>query len=237
MKTGIAISTYFCDKTPPERLGIFTRSLESLLSTEYAGVVVVVDDGSSSEEHLSRVDSRVRVVRRTHGGVARAKNTCIKELLADNVDIGFLADDDMLYKHSAWHSRYVEAIQKSGIDHFSYFLESTPCELQDIGGVRIRKTPSVNGCFLTFTRKLVDRIGFFKILPNEYGHEHSNFSIRAARLAGQVGFFDIEDSSSCLELIPESIVSKSVGSIDPDQFKENERHAIMMGFQYEPFLE
>jgi len=237
MKTGIAITTYFCDRTPPGRLDIFKRSLGSLLSTDYEGVIVLVDDGSSTDSHLKLIDSRVRVVRKSHGGIARAKNTCIKELLSENVDVGFLADDDMFYKNNDWHTRYTEAIHRTGIDHFSYFLESTPCEALNLCGVMIRQTPSVNGCFLTFTKELIDKIGFFKVLPNEYGHEHSNFSIRAARLAKQGGFFDLEDSTRSIELIPESVVSKSVGIIDINQFKENERHAILMRFQYEPLLE
>lgn len=242
MKTGVAISTYFCDKTPPERLLIFRRSLESLFSTGYDGVIVVVDDGSTCYEHFKMLleiskGHRINLIDRSHGGIARTKNTCIKALLDEGVDVGFLADDDMLYKKGDWHTRYAEAVQKTGIDHFSYFLESTPCEVREIGGAKVRQTPSVNGCFMTFTRKLVDKIGFFKILPNEYGHEHSNFSIRAARLSGQGGFFDLDDSVSCLELIPESVVSKSVGPVNIAQLRENERHAILMGFQYEPFLE
>jgi len=242
MKTGIAISTYFCDKTPPERLDIFRRSLESLFSTGYDGAIVIVDDGSTCYEHFKLLleishGHRINLIDRPHGGIARAKNTCIKALLDEGVDVGFLADDDILYKSGVWHTQYAEAIKKTGIDHLSYFLESTPCEIRVIDGIRIRQTPSVNGCFLTFTRKLIEKIGFFKILPNEYGHEHSNFSIRAARLAGQGGFFDLDGSAGLLELIPESVVNKSVGPVDPGQFKENERHAIMMGFQYEPLLE
>jgi glycosyltransferase involved in cell wall biosynthesis len=236
MRTGIAISTYFCEKTPPERLGIFKRSLSSLLASGYDGVIFLVDDGSTTERHLEQLDSRVRVIHRSHGGVARTKNTCIKVLFAEGVDIGFLADDDMFYK-SSWYVRYAEAIQRTGIDHFSYFLESTPCEVMEIGGMRVRRTPSVNGCFLTVTKRLIDKIGFFKMLPNDYGHEHSNFSVRAARLSGQGGFYDIEDSFSCLELISESVGCKAIGSVDIEKFKENEQHAILMGFNYEPFIE
>jgi len=236
MKTGIAISTYFCDKTPPERLPVFKSSIESLLISGYDGVVLLVDDGSTTDKHLEGLDSRIRVICRGHGGVACTKNTCIKELLLENVDVGFLADDDICYG-GGWHTRYLEAIQKTGIEHFSCFLEGTSCEHVELNGVRIRKTPSVNGCFMTFTKALVDKIGFFKILPNEYGHEHSNFSIRVARLTDQGGFFDIEDSDRYIRLIPESLEYKSVGTVDIDQFKENEQHAILSEFKYEPFVE
>jgi len=236
MKTGLAISTYFCEHTPSERFNIFRSSIESLLISGYDSTIVIVDDGSTTQKHLEGLDSRIGVVRRDHGGVARTKNTCIKELLARNVDVGFLADDDICYG-GGWHVRYSDAVVKTGLDHFSFFLENTPCEFQELGGLTIRKTPSVNGCFLTFTKKLVDLIGFFKILPHDYGHEHSNFSLRAAVLAKQGGFYDICDSDRYIQIIPDSISNKSIGVVDSYKFKENEQHAILTEFKYEPFSE
>jgi glycosyltransferase involved in cell wall biosynthesis len=237
MKTGLAISTYFCEKTSQERLGIFRKSIESLVLSRYSDTIILVDDGSTTRAHLEGLPDNVRVVSRPHGGIARAKNTCIKELLNEGVDIGFLADDDVMYKSADWAEQYTKAIQITGMGHFSYFLESTPCEYPEMSGYVYRKTPSVNGCFLTFTRDLIERIGYFKILPHEYGHEHSNFSLRAATIGKQGGFFDIVDSSQRLELIQESIVFKSVGPVDPIKFKENEQQAILTEFKYEPFSE
>ncbi len=242
MKTGLAISTYFCDKTPPERLTIFKESVESLFATGYAGFICVVDDGSDRTEHLTWLaeldkEGRVFVIRHKHGGIAKTKNVCIRTLLDAIVDVGFLADDDVLYKSLGWAEKYAMAMITSGIDHFSYFLEDKPCEIFCVGGISIRKTPSVNGCFMTFTKRLVDKIGYFKILPNDYGHEHSNFSIRAARLHGPDGFYDLNDSSALLELIRESVACKSIGAVDQGLFSENERSAILTEFKYEPFIE
>jgi glycosyltransferase involved in cell wall biosynthesis len=242
MNTGLAISTYFCEKTPPERLGIFKKSIESLFATGYTDFICVVDDGSTNTDHLTwieslNIDVKILVIRHRHGGIAKTKNVCIRTLLDAGVDVGFLADDDMLYKNSAWADRYAQAVLHTGIDHYSYFLEDKPCEVFSRGGVSIRKTPSVNGCFMTFTKSLVDKIGYFKILPHDYGHEHSNFSIRAARLAGPDGFYDLEGSGDLLELVGESVTHKSIGSVDYDLFSENERSAILTEFKYEPFIE
>jgi len=35
----------------------------------------------------------------------------------------------------------------------------------------ILKTAHVNGCFLTGSRTLIEKIGYFKVFPYKYGHE------------------------------------------------------------------
>lgn len=242
MKTGLAITTYFREDTNKERLSIFKISMESLLVSGYPGNIFLIDDGSTCVEHIHLInaidrDRKIVVIRRFHGGVARAKNSCIRMLLSDNIDIGFLADDDVLYKNPMWHVAYSEAIERTGMDHLSFYHNNKPCEVTSFRGYQLRKSPDVNGCFFTFTKRLIDRIGYLKILPNDYGHEHSNFSFRADRIFGQNGFFDIVDAKNFIDLIPESLEIKSIENISAASLEENAKSAIHSEFKYEPYVE
>ena len=242
MKTGIAITTYFRKDTNKDRLSIFKTSIESLLSTEYPGNIFLVDDGSEILDHIRLLEAisggdRIKVISRPHGGIARAKNTCIKILLADGVDVGYLADDDMFYKDPEWYRVYSEAVVSTGMAHLSFYHNNKPYELVNINGCVLRKTPEVNGSFFTITKALIDKIGYIKILPHDYGHEHSNFSFRADKLYGQGGFFDIVDAKKYIDLIPESLSVKSVSDISEVTLAENAQSAIHSEYKYEFFVE
>jgi glycosyltransferase involved in cell wall biosynthesis len=236
-KTGLAISTYFCEGTPKDRLSIFKRSMESLLATGYPGKIYLVDDGSTRTEHLEGIDKRVTVIRKEHGGIARTKNTCIRLLLEDGVDVGFLADDDVFYLDFAWHIAYSDAVRDTGMDHLSFYHNNKPCDLVYYNGYPLRRTPDVNGCFFTFTGRLIERIGYIKVLPCDYGHEHSNFSFRADRLFGQGGFFDLVDAKRYIDLVPESLSVKSVVDVNEESLAVNAKVAILSEFTYEQCVE
>jgi len=240
-KIGLGITSYFCGKTPPGRLDIFRRSIESLLSSDFQGPTYLVDDGSTIQDHLKLLESldkagRVKVHKRVNGGIARAKNSCIKLILDSGCNIGFLADDDLLYKDKRWFEAYEHAINVTGIHHFSFFYEKTACREEKINNLLIRCTPHVNGCFLTFTKELIDKIGYFKILSYRYGHEHSNFSVRTTKLTQHKHFYDIKDSGKYIDLIPESLSNRSIGEIDQAAFKKNETEALCSQFRKEPLI-
>ena len=240
MKHGIAISTYFPKNYKEERLNIFTRSITSLLESGFPGKIFLVDDGSDVVDHIDVVktldtDKRIKIIMKPENtGVARTKNTCIKTLLEHECPIGFLADDDLEYS-KGWAEHYVDSMKKASIPHFSLFIEGG-AEVVEHNGHPVKKTPHVNGCFLTFTKNLIDRVGYFRVLPYKYGHEHSNFSIRNC-IKKEIPFFcDVVDSEKYLKLIPESVAVKSMLEIDEEGFRENEAIATRE-FAREPFID
>ena len=104
IKIGIAVSTFTEEKTNKKRYKIIEKSLDSLSKiskeTKLNVYIVIVVDGEVPEKHnkiLSKYDFNI-FRRPKNGGVARTKNTSIKLLLDQKIDIGFLADDDVLYK-------------------------------------------------------------------------------------------------------------------------------------------
>jgi len=240
MEHGIAISTYFPANYNSERLGIFSRSIESLLHSEFPGKIFVIDDGSDVVDHIDVLktedfEKRVKIIMKSQNtGVAKTKNTCIKTLIDYGCSIGFLADDDIEYKNG-WAEAYIDSMEKASIPHFSLFIDKGAEEVE-CNGHKVNKTPHVNGCFLTFTKNLIESVGYFKSLPYKYGHEHSNFTIRNV-VMGKIPFYaDIVESNKYLGLIPESVGVKSILEIDEEGFKNNEAIATRE-FAVEPFID
>ena len=109
VKIGIAISTFTENKTCDRRYEIIEKSLNSLntylQSTNLNIYTVLVVDGDIPERHdtilenINKLNKNIHIYKREkNGGVARTKNTSIRLLLEQNVDVGFLMDDDVYYK-------------------------------------------------------------------------------------------------------------------------------------------
>lgn len=194
LKVGIAISTFTEDKTEKKRYEIIDRSLSSLQNmiknTEVNIYVVIVVDGEVPEKHnklLSKYNFNI-CRRPQNGGVAKTKNTSIRLLLEKNVDIGFLADDDMLYKDGCIE-KYCDVILKGKIHHIGFCpmhpLVHPKNEWEKFGyikvilnGQKVMKHGGMTGCWLSFTPELIKKIGYFKVMTGKYGYEHINFSHR-----------------------------------------------------------
>jgi hypothetical protein len=215
IKIGIAISTYTEEKTEPKRYEIIDRSLKSLQkvlkTTKINTYVVIIVDGKVPDKHinlLKKYDFNV-YIRPKNGGVARTKNTSIRLLLEQNVDIGFLADDDLLYKNNC-------------IDVYANFICKTECHhliasyphpkvhpdwnkmnyiLDNYKGQKIRRHGGGVGYFMSFTSKLIEKIGYFKILPGKFGSEHINFSKRVIKMGMADFHMDIDESVNYVEHI------------------------------------
>lgn len=198
MKIGIAISTFSNEKTNNNRFKIIEQSLNSLdtylIHYEYETYVIIIVDGSISEKHLNILKKYNFNIhhKETNGGVARVKNTSIRLLLEQNIDIGFLADDDVLYKKD-FLKPYVNSIIKGNILHMGYCQvpekvhprkewESLGYIKTEYNGVEVMKHGGKSvGCWLSFTPELIKKIGYFKVMEGKYGYEHINFTLRCIK--------------------------------------------------------
>tara|TARA_B100000131_G_C18069275_1_gene593832 strand:- start:474 stop:1286 length:813 start_codon:yes stop_codon:yes gene_type:complete len=196
VKIGIAISTFTEEGTDLERFNIIQRSLSSLTEiiqkTSLNTYVVLVVDGPVPQKHKDILDKYNFDIhqKKINGGVARAKNTSIRLLLEKNVDIGFLADDDVLYKEGCLE-KYVNSSIKGGIHHLGFCQMSPivhpPNEWKRMGYYKttVNNTEVMHhsgtgvGCWLSFTPELIKKIGYFYVMPGKYGYEHINFTHRA----------------------------------------------------------
>ena len=185
LKIGIAISTFTEEKTVPKRYEIINSSLNSLQKiineTKLKVYVVMVVDGNIPEKHNKILEQyNFNIFRRKeNGGVARTKNTSIRLLLEQNIDIGFLADDDVLYK-SECLEKYCNTILLGKIHHMC-FCQMHPLvhpknEWKRFGyieknynGVQIMSHGGGGvGCWLSFTPELIKKIGYFRIMKGKY---------------------------------------------------------------------
>lgn len=219
----LTISTYFGNNTSIERLDIFKDSIASLIKTNFNGNIYIVDDGSTTDDHLSFVERlhipNLTIVKKPlNSGIARTKNTCLR-LIHSHGGIGFLADDDLIYGEN-WSSEYEQAIIKTNIHHFCAFIEGAQTDPIVINNVSLRSTPWVNGCFLTVTKQLIDHIGYFKVMEYGYGHEHSNFTLRCRHNKAIPSFLDI--NNKVISVHQKSHDIKSMNNIDPEKMKQNE---------------
>lgn len=227
---GLAISTFMRNSPNlQERLGIFKHSLLSLYYSEYNGYLCLVDDGSEVDDHLVYANAlfgnRINIIKSPENrGIARTKNKCIKAILDAGCDIGFLSDDDIQY-FKGFDTAYSRKMESTRIPHFSYYVNKKDANIQMYGIDYIRQTPALNGCFITFTKQLIEDIGYFKIFPNKYGHEHSNFTYRAIH-HGKIPYFcDICDSEKYIRLID---ASDAIGSIEKNKSEIAENGSMLL---------
>jgi hypothetical protein len=156
-------------------------------------------------------------------------------LLAErNVDVGFLVEDDILF-HDGWHEAYIDAMNRSGVQHFSWFLPDAGNRVLACNGCLITATSGILGLLLTFTPDVLARVGGFKILPRRWGYEHVQWTQRIV-LAGFAPFAaDIADSGRFIER------NTHPSSVDDAEIQaglaENQHPGLAIDRLYEPLDE
>jgi glycosyltransferase involved in cell wall biosynthesis len=175
------------------RAAVVPHALESVLAQTFSDFeVVVVDDGSTDEtaETIAEFDDpRVRYVRRTNGGLAKARNTGIEA--ARGRFIVFLDDDDLVL--DSWLERMAEKIEK---DHTGIVSCGAEIRSPD-GSATVAKLPThlgpvfenQVGMFIPGTfcvrRDVLDEIGGF--MESLRCSEQTELSLRAVPYCAQRG--------------------------------------------------
>ena len=189
MRSALAILTYVPENAHPELLNRLPEAIQSLEKTGYTEDVFIVDDGSRCSSHIRYLESlkgRYQVIRRElNGGVCRGKNTCIRLLRDSEVEVGFLAEDDIDFR-AGWYLQYLAAHRVTGIHHFSWAWDRDPSGLMQknirkINGHQIVQTSRLNGVFLTFTPAVIEQVGGSRLLPGKWGHTHTNWTLRIVK--------------------------------------------------------
>ncbi|AUV58485.1 glycosyltransferase [Bandra megavirus] len=226
---GIGVTTYSDENTSDKRIQIINDSLNSLKRNMGNVIVIIVVDGKCTAKHKAILDKYSDVFeiiyRPKNGGIAKAKNTCIKNLLNKNIDIGFLADDDILYD-KGWQQLYVSNIQNTGLQHMCYWPMNISPNVKYIdynNTVIVNPQCGISGCFITFTRSVIDQIGYFRVYPYVYGYEHEDFTFRCVNKKIINHVTDVYGSNKYIKLHPNSLENKSL-KIDPEKIELNKKH-------------
>lgn len=119
-KIGVGIVTY----NRPDQLKKLIESLEVHPLDEILDTGIVVNDGNVVELDFDDVsihnDTWEWVDNEKNLGVGKSKNVALKYLLSQDCDYIFLIEDDIYIKDPTVFEKYVEASQKTGIQHFNY---------------------------------------------------------------------------------------------------------------------
>lgn len=240
LKMGLAISTYTDENTNPERINIIRKSLNSLRSIVPPNVmVIIVVDGSCNKEHVNLLfESGFKfIMLKENEGVSSVKNVGIQYLLDKEIDIGFLADDDILYKMGVF-DEYAKYIINTNFHHFGFYpykdhrtfpTTNHPITIND---VPVQGLTDSSGIFITFTPELIKKIGYFKKLPYKWGFEHIQFSRKALFQHGLNIYsqIDIPTSDNFLKIIYESCIIKSC-TVDLEKAKMNLMDFYLDGYE------
>ena len=220
MKYGIAISTYSNQHTTSERIEIVEHCIKSLLDNRPDdSYICIVDDGSTNKEHFQMLNSfknDIKIIHRSeNGGVAKCKNSCIRNLMENGCGFSFLLDDDMLILNKDFTKVWHNASIKTGISHFNYtvrvmhdylyedesFTNIKKKFIININGIELLQSSKLNGCFLTITPDIIRKVGYFKVFKYKYGHAHTNFTLRCiqAGFTGKYKFVDLLNSENYIK--------------------------------------
>ena len=234
MKHAAAILTYA--PTPAFNCRLET-TLRSLRESKYPGKIYIVDDGSPNRDlSFYRRQPNVQVVVKPYNvGVARGKNTSIRLLIDDEVDVGFLLDDDMIFKQDWWDD-YLDVHERSDkIHHLSWANRGEwggAFYPERFDGVQLVRTEHLNGCMLTFTPTLIATIGGFWVTPLKWGWDHVNWTHRA-REHGMMPFFaDVPDPQLFLGEM------NNISTVTESQKRECDKyHFDTFGPKFQPLIE
>lgn len=210
MKTGVGLFTY-------NRTEFCKQSLEYVLKLKNVNCRALHDDCSNKADYSEVFNSLPKdfhlIKAETNGGVAKAKNRVVKYLLDEGCDYIVLIEDDILVKDENTVSKYIEASEQTGIEHFNFHNHGPANKIGPVNiGEVITLWPHCIGAFSFYTRRCFEEAGFFdEHFKNAWEHvEHTG---RIARLGLTPPFWyfaDVTGSENWIEEIPNSIENSSI---------------------------
>lgn len=175
---GIAITTRNRFKILDYTLG---KLKENLPEEDYR--IIIVDDNSEPATLIEDVCKKHELEdclwwNPERLGIAKSKNKCL-ELLGE-CDYYFLFDDDCYPIHKEFYNYCINASKQDGLNHLIYAKDKVLN-----GQIKVVETvnnhisfESGTGCFLYFTKKVIEKIGGFNEGYQIYGNEHNGHSYR-----------------------------------------------------------
>jgi len=186
----IALSTYATNVYVASRLLECIRSLEA---SGFPGRIIVVDDGSkerrrvrtltASSEHSTEPARTMPVElyqRSENGGIARCKNSCLKLIEEEPYEIGFLANDDLIFFRD-WWVPYVDAIRITKHPHFCWSDHTKGTAAFKLNECVVYKTRQLDGHLMTFTPQVIQKVGGFQVCDSKWGWSHKPWTDRINR--------------------------------------------------------
>jgi GT2 family glycosyltransferase len=180
-QTRIGIGIITCN-----RPDFFFKCYESIPS-KYADDIVIVNDGKPfdfiSKGHFIQHES--------NKNVGYSKNEAMAYLLDVGYDYIFTLEDDIIIKDRDIFEKYIDASNKTGIQHFNFgfsqrenldhSLKPVYRKTIDYGDAKIVLTPNILGAFTFYTRKALQTVGLHHKDFNKGHGDHLELTYRAAK--------------------------------------------------------
>lgn len=183
-----------------------------------AGEVIICNDGSSEEQYKTYRSVYSELPREiviynffNNRGVAGAKNTLLRHLIAFDCEYIFLLEDDIVPDSPMAFMGYIEASKATGIEHlsFAHHGDMNPGPLATRGSLELY--PNAVGAYCFYTRKVIESVGYFdEHFKNAWEHvEHTNRIAKAGLTTPFWLFADATGSEKWLHEIPGSLEHSS----------------------------
>lgn len=209
--------------------------------------VVVVNDGKEFDHDWSSgfrslyfaklPDTELTYIKNDENlGVAKSKNKALKHLYDRGCDYIFLMEDDMYIKDSGIFQAYINASEKSGIEHlmFGYHGPANkngvsggtphPRLIVDYNDFSLAFNQHCVGAFCLYTRESLKDVGFFdENFKNAF--DHVSHSYELAMKGYGTPYWWWADLANSTDYIEEQMCSEESSSIKtPDKMKQWENN-------------
>jgi len=201
------------------------KCISSLLNSlnNKINYTLIIADGNSHDETNKYINNLILpnnisliLINNEKHFIYRQSNSILKYAEMLDFNIGFLINDDIIFKKKGWDTSYYDACDKTNFDHLVYF--DPKFKKQDHYNYNkylqsYCKPQNCQGAFFTFTKRLINKIGFFDEENFKIrGHSHIDFTLRCCRLNfnDKYYLFDILNSDDYLELNNQDYISSFV---------------------------
>jgi GT2 family glycosyltransferase len=208
-KTLTCVSTYQSGLSQTNFTDILNEFVASWMHTTHTSHLLIVDDGSNSTSHINyikRIEDRhplrvFTILKDVNGGISKAKNSCIRYFLANEMySYLILADHDLVFKREDWLNAYIGAHLASNISQFCWWGGNSPKCHTEWNNFTLCSSAVTNGAFIFLTREVINTVGGFHIFPGKYGHEHGEFCVRVIKAGFAPYYADIVNSHDYIDL-------------------------------------
>jgi len=233
-KIGIGIIT--CNR--PDFANKCALALHANNEKEYFHEAILVNDGKEITEYdLSYIPTFNNKI---NMGVGKSKNKAFKYLLDNGCDHIFLIEDDIIVKDLNVFQAYIDARNKTGIQHFNFGYHGpankagisggkpSPRYVIDYGDIKIAINQHSVGAFCYYTREVLEKVG----LIDEGFHnafEHVEHDYRIAKAGYCTPYWNWPDLANSTDYLDEIECSEKSSSIRPRKdWQENIQKGAML---------
>lgn len=209
--------------------------LKCIKSIPTGHTLAVVNDGFDFED-IDKLKKKINfhyIHNENNIGVGKSKNKLFRYLIQQKCDHIFIIEDDIIIKDHSVFNKYIEARNKTGIQHFNFGYHGPanrgniskgvpqPKYIIDYNDCKIAINAHSVGAFCYYTKEVLNKVG---LIDEEYcnAFEHVDHDYRIAKAGYCTPYWNWPDIANSYELLDELACSEDSSAIRPrSDWKEN----------------